>query len=51
MPGWNENIENIRDYEKLPANAKTYIERIQKYLNIPGECLPNFCSCLSQVMC
>lgn len=35
MPGWETNIENVRDYGKLPNNAKYYIEVIQELLQVP----------------
>lgn len=31
---WKENINNIRNYDDLPQEAKTYIETIEKYTNI-----------------
>lgn len=30
MPGWEEDISGIREYDKLPENAKKYIETIEK---------------------
>jgi adenylosuccinate synthase len=35
LPGWEENISKINDYEKLPKNAKNYIKRIEELLNVP----------------
>ena len=29
LPGWNENISEIRKYEKLPDNLKKYIKFIE----------------------
>lgn len=37
MPGWECYIDNVRDYEKLPENAKSYIKKIEDCLNIPSE--------------
>nr|CAD7567852.1 unnamed protein product [Timema californicum] len=37
LPGWNSNIENIREYDKLPECARKYVERIEDLLQIPGE--------------
>jgi adenylosuccinate synthase len=30
FPGWQTSIEGVRDYEKLPQNAKKYIEMIEE---------------------
>lgn len=30
-PGWEEDITGITDYDRLPENAKRYIETIEKY--------------------
>lgn len=35
LPGWSEDISNIRDYEKLPANAKAYIRYIEDAVGVP----------------
>ena len=32
LPGWKEEIINIKEYDKLPANLKNYIEFIEKEL-------------------
>ena len=32
---WHENINKVRNYAKLPKEAKEYIETIEKYTNIP----------------
>ncbi|MGR8933641.1 MAG: adenylosuccinate synthase [Gammaproteobacteria bacterium] len=34
MPGWAENTEGITDYEKLPANAKAYIRRLEELTGV-----------------
>ncbi|GLG95520.1 Adenylosuccinate synthetase [Gryllus bimaculatus] len=35
IPGWRTSIENIREYEKLPDNAKKYIEKIEELVEVP----------------
>ncbi|MDL2316568.1 adenylosuccinate synthase [Desulfovibrio sp. OttesenSCG-928-A18] len=35
MPGWNENIENIRSWDALPETAKAYIRRIEELAQAP----------------
>jgi adenylosuccinate synthase len=32
LPGWQERVCAIRDYRKLPANARRYLERLEKVL-------------------
>lgn len=32
MPGWKEDISKIREYKKLPKNAKAYVEKIEKLI-------------------
>ncbi|MDR0858050.1 MAG: adenylosuccinate synthase [Oscillospiraceae bacterium] len=34
MPGWTESTKGIKDYDKLPANAKAYIELIEKQVGV-----------------
>lgn len=34
-PGWSEDISNIRSYNDLPANLRSYIELIEKETGIP----------------
>jgi len=36
LPGWQTNIADVRDYEKLPHNAKKYIEMIEEKIQVPG---------------
>jgi hypothetical protein len=36
LPGWQTSIADIRDYEKLPHNAKKYIEMIEEKVQVPG---------------
>jgi len=33
--GWKEDIANVREFEKLPKNAKKYISAIEKFTKIP----------------
>ncbi|PID28789.1 MAG: adenylosuccinate synthase [Candidatus Cloacimonadota bacterium] len=35
LPGWSEDISGIKDYDKLPENARKYIERTEELLGIP----------------
>lgn len=34
LPGFDEDIHGIKDYNKLPKNVKKYIETIQKYCGL-----------------
>jgi adenylosuccinate synthase len=34
-PGWSEDISNIRSYNDLPSNLRSYIELIEKETGIP----------------
>lgn len=34
LPGWKEDVTNIKKYEDLPQNAKKYIEFIEKITGI-----------------
>lgn len=34
MPGWNEDITGILEYEDLPENARTYVERLEDLLGV-----------------
>jgi adenylosuccinate synthase len=31
-PGWQRGIMDIKDYDKLPVNARRYLERLQDIL-------------------
>lgn len=33
LPGWDEEITDIRDYEQLPSNAKQYLRKIEELTN------------------
>jgi len=35
LPVWQDDIEDIREYEKLPVEAKSYIEFIEELTGIP----------------
>lgn len=35
LPGWKEDISRIREFEKLPENAKNYIRKIENYVGVP----------------
>lgn len=35
LPGWETSIADVRDYEKLPHNAKKYIEMIEEKVQVP----------------
>ncbi len=34
-PGWKENTSGITEYEKLPENAKAYLDRVTELSNVP----------------
>lgn len=35
IPGWNEDVRNIREWQKLPKQALAYIKIIEDYCGIP----------------
>lgn len=35
LAGWSEDISKIRDFDKLPQNAKAYIRKIEQVTNVP----------------
>lgn len=35
MPGWTEDITNVKSLDELPANARHYLERISQLIGIP----------------
>jgi adenylosuccinate synthase len=35
LPGWDEDITEVKDFDRLPANAKKYIGLIEKTIGIP----------------
>ncbi len=34
MPGWDDDITAVRDYDDLPVNAKDYIKRIEDFTGV-----------------
>ena len=30
IPGWNEDISNVKSFDELPLNAKNYIRKIEE---------------------
>uniref|UniRef100_A0A646QFK9 Adenylosuccinate synthetase n=1 Tax=Hemiscolopendra marginata TaxID=943146 RepID=A0A646QFK9_9MYRI len=35
LKGWKTSTDHVREYDKLPVNAKKYIETIEEYLEVP----------------
>ena len=35
FPGWSEDVSAIREFEKLPGNARRYIEAVEEYVGVP----------------
>ncbi|RJS93797.1 adenylosuccinate synthase [Salinisphaera sp. Q1T1-3] len=35
MPGWSESTSGVRDYNKLPANARAYLDRLAEIVGVP----------------
>ena len=35
MPGWNEDITNVKSFEELPVNCQNYIRRIEELIHCP----------------
>lgn len=35
LPGWDEDITAVRNYEDLPENAKNYLKRLSELVGIP----------------
>ncbi|WP_280189632.1 adenylosuccinate synthase [Delftia sp. PS-11] len=35
IPGWTESTVGVTDYDKLPANARRYLERIEEVTGVP----------------
>ncbi len=35
LPGWSEETADVKDREKLPANAQAYIGRIEEIIGVP----------------
>ncbi len=41
LPGWKCDIRGIRNYEKLPENARRYVEFAEKYIGVPVTMVSN----------
>jgi adenylosuccinate synthase len=41
LPGWQCDISDIRDYDKLPAEAKQYISFIERQIGVPITMISN----------
>jgi adenylosuccinate synthase len=37
LSGWQADIEKVREYDKLPAQAQDYIKRIEDFVGIPAD--------------
>ena len=35
MPGWKESTIGVTDYDKLPATARSYLQRLQDVVGVP----------------
>jgi adenylosuccinate synthase len=35
MPGWKESTVGIKEFDRLPSNAKSYIKKIESLLKTP----------------
>ncbi|QVK17871.1 adenylosuccinate synthase [Mycoplasmatota bacterium] len=35
MPGWNENISQIKNFDDLPINAQNYVKKISEITKVP----------------
>jgi adenylosuccinate synthase len=35
MPGWSESTVGITDFDRLPANARSYLARIEELAGVP----------------
>ncbi len=33
MPGWNEDITNVRSFDELPVNAQNYLKKVEELTN------------------
>ena len=36
VPGWQSEIDHIREFEQLPVEAKDYIKRIEDLTGVPA---------------
>ena len=37
LPGWDDDITEVKTYEDLPVNAKAYLSRIQELVGVKAE--------------
>ena len=35
MPGWTEDVSNIKNFEDLPANCRAYVLRLEELIGVP----------------
>ena len=35
MPGWNESTFGVKEWDRLPKNAKDYLLKLQDLCNVP----------------
>ena len=35
MPGWTEDVSNIKKFEDLPANCQAYVLRLEELIGVP----------------
>jgi adenylosuccinate synthase len=35
FPGWNESTYGVTEWDKLPLNARRYLERVQQFIGAP----------------
>lgn len=35
FPGWNTSLDDVTNYEELPATAKSYIHQLENHLEVP----------------
>jgi len=35
LPGWSEDISGVREYDRLPDNARRYVERVEALVEVP----------------
>ncbi len=35
IPGWEEDLRDVREFDELPANARKYLQRIEDLLGVP----------------
>ena len=35
LPGWKEDLKDVKKFENLPKETKLYIKTIEEYLEVP----------------